>query len=168
LNDNIQKTWSLRPLNVDQAQPDALRINGHKLEDLKLQTKFGRDTYREPSEVLIEIENWIAEDGTPAGKRILVGQNINFDKDMFEQLWKKCNASDTYPFGRRILDTMQIEFFLDFCKGTFAEGYSLNNLIKKYGVKNEKAHTAEADVKATREVFDKQVDIFKKIMKTNA
>jgi DNA polymerase III alpha subunit (gram-positive type) len=164
LTDNVQKTWRLKPLNPDNAEAAALRINGHKLEDLKHLTKFGRETYREPNDVLVEVENWIQEDGSPAEKRILVGQNINFDKDMFDQLWKKCNAKDTYPFGRRIMDTMQIEFFLDFCKGSMADGYSLSNLIKKYGVKNEKAHTAEADVKATREVFDKQVEFFKKIL----
>lgn len=164
LSDNVQKTWHLKPLNPDHAEAAALRINGHKLEDLKHLTKFGRETYRDPNEVLVEVENWIQEDGTPAEKRILVGQNVNFDKDMFDQLWKKCNAKDTYPFGRRIMDTMQIEFFLDFCKGSMADGYSLSNLIKKYGVKNEKAHTAEADVKATREVFDKQVEFFKKVL----
>lgn len=165
LSDNIQKTWRLKPLNPDAAEAAALRINGHKLEDLKHLTKFGRETYRDPNEVLVEVENWIQEDGTPSEKRILVGQNIPFDKDALEQLWKKCNAKDTYPFGRRMLDTMQIEFFLDLCKGSMAEGYSLSNLVKKYGVKNEKAHTAEADVKATREVFDKQIEFFKKVLK---
>ena len=44
------------------------------------------------------------------------------------------------------------------------EGYSLNNLIKKYGVKNDKAHTAAADVKATKEVLMKQIEAFKKAL----
>lgn len=158
LSDNVQKTWHLKPLNPDYAEAAALRINGHKLEDLKHLTKFGRETYRDPNEVLVEVENWIQEDGTPAEKRILVGQNVNFDKDMFDQLWKKCNAKDTYPFGRRIIDTMQISFFIDYAQGTLADGYSLANLIKKYGIKNEKAHSAESDVKATKELFLAQIN----------
>lgn len=165
LTDNVQLTWCLQPTNLSTIDTGALRVNHHKLEDLRHETKFGRDTYKDPSKVIVDIENWISEDGVPTEKRILVGQNVSFDKNMLEQLWSKCNSKDTFPFGRRILDTMQIEFFLDWCKGSMAEGYSLNNLVKKYGVKNEKAHTAEADVKATKEVFDKQVEFFKKVLK---
>jgi DNA polymerase III epsilon subunit-like protein len=164
LNDHVQKTWCLKPINQDTIDNGALRVNGHKLEDLKHQTKVGIDRYKDPNKIIIEIENWVSEDNVPAESRILVGQNINFDKNMLERLWIKCNSKDTFPFGRRTLDTMQIEFFLDWCKGSMSEGYSLSNLVKKYGVKNEKAHTAEADVKATKEVFEKQVEFFKKIM----
>lgn len=164
LTDNIQHTWCLKPTNYQTIDSGALRVNGHKLEDLKHQTKFGAEKYKDPNKIIIDIENWIAEDGVPTEKRLLVGQNIAFDKIMLEQLWTKCNSKDTFPFGRKTLDTMQIEFFLDWCKGTLAEGYSLANLVKKYGVKNEKAHTAEADVKATKEVFEKQVEFFKKIL----
>lgn len=165
LSDNIQKTWCLKPINLDTIEAGALRVNGHKIEDLKHQTKEGRDRYLDPFKTIVEIENWIMEDGVPAEKRIMTGQNVSFDKNMLEYLWTKCNAKDSFPFGRRILDTMQIEFFMDWCKGSMAEGYSLSNLVKKYGVKNEKAHTAEADVKATKEVFEKQVDFFKKCLK---
>jgi DNA polymerase III alpha subunit (gram-positive type) len=59
---------------------------------------------------------------------------------------------------------MVLELFFDFCKGQFAEGYSLGQIIKKYGVKNEKAHSAAADVKATKEVFEKQVEFFKTLL----
>ncbi len=164
LTDHVQRTWHLKPTNYETIDSGALRVNGHKLEDLKHQTKFGADTYKDPNKIIVEIENWVAEDGVPAEKKILCGQNIAFDKLMLEQLWIKCDSKDTFPFGRRTLDTMQIEFFLDWCKGTLAEGYSLANLVKKYGVKNEKAHTAEADVKATKEVFEKQVEYFKKVL----
>lgn len=165
LTDNVQKTWCLKPINYEAIDSGALRVNGHKLEDLKHETAYGKETYKDPSKVIVEVENWIEEDNVPAEKRILTGQNIAFDKFMLEQLWLKCNSKDTFPFGRRLLDTMQIEFFLDWCKGSLAEGYSLGNLVKKYGVKNDKAHTAAADVRATKEVFEKQVEFFKKILK---
>lgn len=167
LSDGSQKTWHIKPLNPDTAHPNALRVNGLKLEDLKHLTKFGRETYRESSEVLVEIENWVQEDGSPSEKRILVGHNVNFDKEFLFQLWIKNNAKETFPFSeKRSLDTMQIEVFLDYCKDVMADGYSLHNLVKKYGIKNEKAHSAEADTKATREVFDKQVEFFRKTLKT--
>lgn len=164
LNDGEQKTWWLKPTNPENIDLGALRVNGHKLEDLRHETKAGRERYLDAGGVLVEIENWVANDGMPAEQRILVGQNVSFDRERFEQLWTKNEAKDTFPFGRKIMDTMQIEIFLDWCQGSMAEGYSLSNLVKKYGVKNEKAHSAEADVKATKEVFEKQVDFFKKVL----
>ena len=141
-----------------------MRVNGHKLDDLLHKTKEGRERYLEPTKVLVDVENWLANDGLPAEKRFLIGQNIGFDKERLEQLWIKCNAKDSFPIGRRTLDTMILELFFDYCKGSFAEGYSLNQIIKKYGVKNEKAHSAAADVKATKEVFEKQVEFFKSLL----
>ena len=163
--ENCQKTWCFKPLNPDHIEAAALRINGHKLDDLLHKTKEGRERYLDPNKVLVDIENWMAEDGLPAEKRFLIGQNIAFDKERLEQLWIKCNSKDSFPIGRRVLDTMVIELFFDFCSGQFAEGYSLKNIIKKYGVKNEKAHTAAADVKATKEVFEKQVEAYKTLLK---
>lgn len=165
-SENAQRTWCLKPITPETIDLDSLRINGHKWEELLHKTKEGRERYLDPSTVLVDIENWLADDGFPAEKRFLIGQNIAFDKERLEQLWIKCNAKDSFPFGRRLMDTMQIELFLDYCKGQFAEGYSLNNLVKKYGVKNEKAHTAAADVKATKEVFEKQVEFFSNLLKT--
>lgn len=151
-----QKTWLIRPTNFEHIGADALRINGHKLEEIK--------QYPEADKVLVEIENWLAEDGVPTTQRALLGQNVSFDKDMLEQLWIKCQSKDSFPFGRRYLDTMTVELFLDFCKGEFAEGYSLSNLVKKYGITNTKAHTAAADVLATKQVFEKQVSFLKNIL----
>lgn len=165
LNDNTQKTWFVKPINIDAIDLGALRVNGHKIEDLRLETKYGRDTYQDPMKTIIEIENWIAEDGAPTENRILCGHNVHFDKNMLEQFWIKCNSKDSYPLSKkRTLDTMQIEFFLDLCKGSMAEGYSLFNLTKKYGVKNEKAHSAASDTKTTKEILEKQIEIFKKIL----
>lgn len=162
ITDDVQKTWCLKPINPSAIDPDSLRINGHKLDDLLHKTKEGRERYLDPNKVVIEAENWIMEDGVPATQRILAGQNVAFDRSFLEQHWIKCQAKDSFPFGRRTLDTMQIEFFLDLCRGKMAEGYSLNLLTKKYGLKNEKAHTAAADVKVTKEVLIKQIEFFRK------
>lgn len=164
-SDNAQKTWCFKPLNPDAIDAGSLRINGHKLDDLLHKTKEGRERYLDPNLALVEVENWMAEDGLPAEKRFLVGQNVAFDKERLEQLWIKCNSKDSFPIGRRFMDTMILELFFDFCGGQFAEGYSLNNLVKKYGVKNEKAHTAAADVLATKQVFEKQVEFFQGLLK---
>jgi len=164
-SENAQKTWCFKPISPDKIDMGSLKVNGHKLEDLLHKTKEGRERYLDPNLAIVDVENWLSEDGVPAEKRFLIGQNIGFDKDRLEQLWIKCNSRDSFPFGRRLMDTMMNELFFDFCRGQFAEGYGLNALVKKYGVKNEKAHTAAADVKATKEVFEKQVELMRKLIK---
>jgi len=164
-NDHEQKTWFIRPFNENSIDQGALKINGYKYEDITHKTQFGRDTFLDPNKVIIDIENWIAEDNMPSEQRVLLGQNINFDKNMIEAFWKKCNSKDSFPFGRKALDTMMIEFFLDLCKQKLSDSYSLSGLSKKYGIKNEKAHSAAADTLTTKKVFDSQVEQFKKLMK---
>lgn len=168
-SENAQKTWCFKPLSPDTIEAEALRINGHKLDDLLHKTKEGRERYLDPNSAIIDVENWLSDDGFPAEKRFLIGQNISFDKDRLEQLWIKCKAKGSFPFGRRLMDTMQNELFFDYVKtimgiGDFAEGYSLGSLGKKYGVKNEKAHTAAADTKTTKDIFDKQVEWLKSLL----
>lgn len=160
-----QKTWALRPLNENSIQQGALKVNGHKLEDLKHLTKYGRETYLDPNKVIVDIENWLAQDDLPAENRCLIAHNARFDYCMLEQLWTKCNSLETFPWGRRYVDTMAIQFFFDFCKEEMLDSYSLNSLGKVYGVKNDKSHTAASDTLCTKEIFMKQVDLFKKLMK---
>lgn len=156
-----QKTWYLKPLNFDAIEEGALRINGHKLEDITWKTAAGRAKYREPSEVIVEIENWIMEDNCPTENRVFTAFNVPFDLPRLQRLWQKCNSSDSFIFGRRSVDVMSLEFFMDLCKEDMAEGYALKNLVKKYGLKNEKAHDAAADTKVTSEIFKEQIKYFK-------
>ena len=58
-----QRTWCLKPINFEDISLDALRVNGHKLEDLKGLTKDGRERYCTPNKILVEVENWLMEDG---------------------------------------------------------------------------------------------------------
>jgi len=114
---------------------------------------------------IVEIENFVLEDGVSAETRCLIAQNTSYDLGMIQGLWKKCESFDTFPFGRRYLDTMIIELYHDYLSQNFSgEGYSLRNLAKKYGVKNSKAHTADSDTLACKEIFEKQVEEARKKM----
>lgn len=163
-SDDAQKTWFIKPMNYDNIETAALRINGHKIEDLKHQTKFGKDTYMEANSVIVDIENWLSDDMSSTEDRVLVGQNTNFDKSMMEALWTRCNAKDSFPFGRRYLDTMQIEFAMNLAQNEMLDSYSLSNIIKKYALKNDKAHTAAADCEVTVKLFKKQIEFLKSKM----
>jgi DNA polymerase III subunit alpha, Gram-positive type len=169
LNDDEQRTWFMKPSNYDSIEPDALRVNGAKLEDLKHQTKEGREKYRDPATVLPEIEMWFMEDMMSADDRILVAQNTSYDLSFIRALWDKHNSNETFPFGNRpkTLDTMQIELLLDLARNERSEYYNLGSLVEKHGVKKERAHKASNDVRMTKNVFLSQLEIVKKAFDEN-
>jgi len=170
-SDESQRTWCLQPKSFD-IEKDALRINHHKLDDLKHLTKFGRETYLDPKKALPEIENWFMEDGSAPEDRVLVAQNASYDLSFIMEFWKREGAQETFPFGNRplILDTRQIALFLDLVFDRREEYYSLGTLIQRYGIKNTKAHTAAADTLATKLLLEAQIasvkgEEFKKSLK---
>ena len=168
MSDGAQKTWFMRPKRTDSIDHGALRINHHNLDDLLHKTKEGKEKYKDQSETLVEIEEWLNEDGASFRNRVPMGQNVQFDVQFLRQLWATNDSSDTFPFGHHSLDTMQIQFAIDYAKdkNNMKDSYSLASLIKSAGIKNEKAHSADADVRATAELFLAQMSelavVFKK------
>jgi len=150
LSTGDQKTWCIKPIRTDNIQPDALRVNGHNLDDLLHNTKEGRETYISTEKAAAEIENWLMNDFHTSEERLLVGHNIcGFDKDMLIAMWNKINASETFPFSKRYaLDTMQIQVFMDVIGITEqSEYYNLNGLVQKY----QKRESASSLVRCTHD-----------------
>lgn len=162
VNLDRQRTWYIKPMHPELAQADALRINGHKLEDISHKTAEGREKYQEPSKAIVDIENWMLEDMASPEEKILSGQNITFDETFFKSLWSKHNGMETYPFGNRpfLLDTRQVELFINLIEGKRLDYYNLGSLVEKYGVKKLKAHSAEQDTIMTKDVLLKQLSVF--------
>jgi DNA polymerase III alpha subunit (gram-positive type) len=167
VNDDVSKTWHIKAINIDNIDQPALRINGHKLEDILHKTAEGKEKYREPLKVLAEIENFMMEDGVSSEERILVGQNIQFDLRFLQKLWERNNMKETFPFGPRpyVQDTMQLAIFLDIVFGEESQYYNLGSLVEKYGVKKLKSHRAEQDCTMTRDVYLKQIEKIQKLLK---
>lgn len=160
-----QKTWFLKPLNPSQMEDKALEVNKLKREDLLWQTQEGREKFREPADVIAEIEMWMIEDEVSSFDRVMLGQNVTFDKDMLEALWNKVGQSSTFPFeiknNNRLLDTKQLAILIDICTGTRRKYYSLGSLVKDFGVKKGKAHIASEDVRMTKDLFMAQINPIK-------
>jgi DNA polymerase III alpha subunit (gram-positive type) len=173
LGDAESKTWCLKPLSPENIEEEALRVNGHFLEDILWKTKEGKEKYRLPSEVLPEIEMWIMEDGAAAEERVFIGQNPDFDYQFLLSLWKKNGSEDNFPFGywingkgnRRnqgyIIDTIQLARLIDICTGKKRARYGLGSLVKDFGVTKATAHRADGDVKMTKELFEKIFEVLK-------
>lgn len=168
INDDVQKTFYIQPTNFDVIQEDALRINGHKIEDLRRGFFVDEETketivYLKPPKAIVQIEQFLMDDCVTALERFLVGHNVNFDRDFLLQFWARNNQSETYPFGRMYLDTMQIAVFIDYVNGIGRDSYHLGGLVRDFEIKKEKAHRAANDVRMTKNVFFKLVEMAKKL-----
>ena len=132
----LQNTWHLKALNAATIEERALAINGHKREDILHITKFGREKYKDPQEVISDIELWIMEDGVSAVDRIFAGQNPKFDINALRELWRKVGSYDTFPFilnnDNRVIDTKQIATLFDVCVGKRRKYYNLSSLVKSF------------------------------------
>lgn len=160
-----QKTWLLKAINPKTISDEALSKNGHKREDILGISKYGKENYLPAQEVVSDIEMWMMDDNVSAMDRIFVGQNPAFDVGMLQALWKKVGREKDFPFeignGNRILDTKQIVALFDICTGRRRKAYSLGQLIKACGVKKDKAHRADGDVRMTRDLLLFLVDMIK-------
>jgi DNA polymerase III epsilon subunit-like protein len=152
-----QKSWLIKALKPHTIKDDALKVNGHKKEDILWQTKYGRETYILPSEAVLQIENWIAEDKMSTHDRVFAGQNPLFDFEHFIELWKQEGAIDTFPFvtghNKLLVDTKHIALFFDICNNVKRERYNLVNLVSDFSVKKEKSHRADGDTRMTKDLL---------------
>ena len=157
-----QRTWYIKAVNPTTIQEEALKINGHKREDIIHFSNAGKEKYKEPFDVVLDIENWIMGDDVSIMDRMLVGQNISFDINMLKELWNRVGAADTFPWdidkGKRSLDTQQICNFIDLCTGKRRRYTNLGTLVKAFGVKARKAHRAEDDVTMTADLLVKMLE----------
>lgn len=156
-----QKTWLLKPLSPETIQDEALRVNKHKKEDILHFTKFGKENYLEPTDVVADIEAWIMGDEVSAIDRAVGGQNISFDVRHLQALWKKVGCEDTFPFSvennNRLFDTKMFAMAIDLCTGRRRRFYNLSSLVDSFKAKKLKAHRADADTLMTVDLLRKML-----------
>ena len=159
-----QRTWCIKPINLADISEKALKVNGHKLEDLLHSTEHGKKTYREASAVVPEIESWILQDGFSMEDRVFIGQNPDFDVGFLKALWRKAGSPDSFPFGNFVIDTIMVTRLIDLCTGIKRERYNLASLVKAFSVTKDKAHSADGDVRMTKDLFFAQLDPIKEFV----
>lgn len=179
LNEPEGKVWSLKSVHEDTIEDGALYVNKHKREDITGKTQEGRDTYKDPAEVLPEIEMWIMEDNCAAEDRVIIGQNPMFDYRFLFELWRRSGDENEFPFGywmemdgKRqhkpfLIDTIDIAKLFDILLDKKRKAYNLGSLVKSFGVTKCTAHRADGDVKMTKELFEKMVEPLKSVIEEN-
>lgn len=125
----------VKPEHIETASPDALRVNGYNEADWLF-----AHTQAEAFKLLAQ-----KCDGC-----VLAAQNTPFDYSFLIAGFMKNGIPDPFFFAK--IDTISLAF-LRFRKDPTMTSFSLRSLCERYGIKNEKAHTALADVRATFEVF---------------
>lgn len=87
---------------------------------------------------------------------IMVGQNVAFDSGFLEYAFLKTKISNTMHYHK--LDTISIAWAKLF-KNPNIEHFSLREMCLFFDIKNENAHTALSDARATFELYKKLMSL---------
>jgi DNA polymerase III epsilon subunit family exonuclease len=87
---------------------------------------------------------------------IMVGQNVAFDSGFLEHAFSTTKIKNTMHYHK--LDTISIAW-AKFHKDTDFEHFSLREMCMRFGIKNENAHTALSDARATFELYKKLLEL---------
>ena len=90
------------------------------------------------------------------GKVVLGGHNIPFDLGFLQRLHRLAGEKRPFSdfFSHRFVDTMAIGGFAQLC-GAYSGKLGLSDLLSAFGLKNDAAHTALADARATAQLLEK-------------
>lgn len=127
----------IQPKNIENAEPQALRINGYNDADWLF---------------AVSLEDAMREFAKKTEGAIFVAHNLTFDYGFVETALKRTNTENKMHFHK--LDTIALAFGILHTNDDIGK-LSLRALCEKYGIENKKAHSAFADAYATYGVFKK-------------
>ncbi len=87
---------------------------------------------------------------------IMVGQNVAFDSGFLEHAFSITNIKNSMHYHK--LDTISIAW-AKLNKEPDLEHFSLREMCVRFGIKNERAHMALSDARATFELYKKLMDL---------
>lgn len=131
----------VKPQNIERADKTALKINHYNEEDWK-------DAY--------ELKDALKIFSKKVKDCIMVGQNVAFDSSFLEYSLLKNNFKNTMHYHR--LDTISIAW-AKFHKNKDFEHFSLREMCKYFGIKNENPHNALSDAFATYLLYKKLMNL---------
>ncbi len=131
----------IKPEHIENADPAALKVNHYDANEWK-------SAY--PLLKAMKIFSKKVKDC------IMVGHNVAFDAGFLEYAFNKTNLTNTMHYHR--LDTVSIAW-AKMHNDPKLEHFSLRGLCVLFGIKNERAHTALSDARATYELYKKLMEL---------
>jgi len=129
----------IKPSRIEDAEEDALRINGYNEADWM----FAPDLKNAMEFIAKKLE------GT-----VQVSHNLTFDSAFMDKCFERAGMENN--MARYKLDTISIAFARLYNRDDVK--YSLRYLCELFQIKNENAHTALADARALYEVYKKMMN----------
>lgn len=131
----------IKPERIEDADPVSIKINHYD-------EKEWRNAYslEEGMKILSE----------KVHDCIMVAHNVAFDSGFLEYAFSKVGIKNTMHYHK--LDTISIAW-AKLHKEPDLEHFSLRELCLRFGIKNERAHTALSDARATFELYKKLMEL---------
>lgn len=133
--------FKIKPEHLETADPEALRINSYNDADWL----FASDL----ASVMKVIQAKTAD-------CIMVGQNVYFDWKFLEAALARTGLENKMHYHK--IDLIPMVFAKTYHDPKL-ERYNLASLAEYYGITNQRAHTALADIKTTFEIYKKVLEI---------
>lgn len=131
----------IKPERIEDADPVSLKISHYKEEGWK-------DARNLKGAMQIFSEK--------VKDHIMVGQNVAFDSGFLEHAFSETRVMNSMHYHK--LDTVSIAW-AKLHKEPDLEHFSLRELCVRFGIKNEHAHTALSDARATFELYKKLMEL---------
>lgn len=130
----------VKPERIEEAERSALRTNKYS----EAEWLFAAD-----------LEQALRAFAPKISGAILAGQNIGFDIAFLERAFARFNMP--FDVHHHKIDVVSIAFTKYYHDESW-QRFGLRTLCERLGVKNEKAHSALSDIRATFEVYKKLLD----------
>jgi len=133
--------FKIKPEHIENADPIALKVS-HYVEKEWDKAK--------PLKNVIKLFSEKVKDC------IMVGHNVAFDAGFLEYAFDKTGIKN--PMHYHKLDTISVAW-AKLHRDPNLEHFSLRELCVRFGIKNERAHTALSDARATFELYKKLMEM---------
>lgn len=133
--------FKIKPKHIETAEPDALIKNGYS---------EGEWLFAADLEQALET----LADKTESAS--MVAHNVTFDWNFLNKAFSTTGIKNKMHYHR--IDTMSMAF-AKLYDNERAQAFSLGALAEFFGIKNERAHTAMADIRTTFEIYKKLLGI---------